>query len=323
MNRRAVILFLSLCLMCARPAAAGELFGFFGGTKDTSTKDGSYAWSMEYRESLGEHFAASLVYLNEGHLPNHHRDGHGAMLWARTNLLDRRLSLAVGAGPYYYFDTTEPPTGGYHNEHGFAAIVGLSATWYTKDSPWLVQLRLNSVTTKLSIDTATPMIGIGYQLDRPATPGPLVDVPSQAGKTTGNELTVLVGRTIVNSFSSEKAYAASVEYRRGLMRYLDGTIAWMYEEDNDMIRRHGLVMQLWLTRAFFDESLTLAYGMGPYLALDEYRTDVSSRFAELMLSMSASYRFSSRWAARVTWNRVATEYDNDTDIIMLGLGYRF
>ena len=111
-NRRAIFLFLSLCLMCARPAAAGELFGFFGGMKDTSTKDGSYAWSMEYRESLGEHFAASLVYLNEGHPPNHHRDGHGAMLWARTNLLDRRLSLAVGAGPYYYFDTTEPPTGG-------------------------------------------------------------------------------------------------------------------------------------------------------------------------------------------------------------------
>jgi len=321
-NRRAIILFLSLFLMCARSAAAGELFGFFGGTKDTSTKDSSYAWSMEYRESLGEHFAASLVYLNEGHLPNHHRDGHGAMLWARTNLLDRRLSLAVGAGPYYYFDTTEPPTGGYSNEHGLAAILGLSATWYT-NSPWLVQLRLNSITTKLSIDTVTPMIGVGYQLDRPATPGPLVDVPSQTGKTTDNELTVLVGRTIVNSFASEKSYATSVEYRRGLMRYLDGTIAWMYEGDNQQIRRNGLVMQLWLTRAFFDESLTLAYGMGPYLAVDEYRTDVSTRFAELMISMSASYRLSSRWAARVTWNRVATEYDNDTDIIMLGLGYRF
>lgn len=322
MSRCAIILFLSLCLMCARPASAGELFGFFGSMKNTSTQDSSYSWSMEYRESLGEHFAASLVYLNEGHVPNHHRDGHGAMLWARTNVLDRRLSLAAGAGAYYYFDTTQPPTGGYSNEHGLAAILGLSATWYT-NSPWLVQLRLNSVTTKLSIDTLSTMIGIGYQLDRPTTPGPLTDVSSQADKTTGNELTVYLGSRIANSFNSETSIATSVEYRRGLMRYLDGTIAWMYEGDNEMIRRNGLVMQLWLTRAFLDESLTLGYGMGPYFVLDEYREDVSTRFAELMLSMSASYRFTPRWAARVTWNRVVTGYDNDADIIMLGLGYRF
>ncbi|MBR8065882.1 hypothetical protein KDX32_22695 [Burkholderia ambifaria] len=36
-----------------------------------------------------------------------------------------------------------------------------------------------------------------------------------------------------------------------------------------------------------------------------------------------SPRISDRWLTRVTWNRVVTRYDRDTDVIQAGLGYRF
>ncbi|WP_257786756.1 hypothetical protein [Cupriavidus malaysiensis] len=42
-----------------------------------------------------------------------------------------------------------------------------------------------------------------------------------------------------------------------------------------------------------------------------------------MLSMSAGDRFCEHWLARVTWNRVVTGYDHDTDIFLAGIGYRF
>jgi hypothetical protein len=42
-----------------------------------------------------------------------------------------------------------------------------------------------------------------------------------------------------------------------------------------------------------------------------------------LVSLSASYRFTEHWAARVTWNRVVTRYSRDTDVLLGGVGYRF
>jgi len=42
-----------------------------------------------------------------------------------------------------------------------------------------------------------------------------------------------------------------------------------------------------------------------------------------LVSVTASYRFQPRWLARVLWNRIATDYNRDTDVFLLGMGYRF
>jgi len=41
------------------------------------------------------------------------------------------------------------------------------------------------------------------------------------------------------------------------------------------------------------------------------------------VSVSASYRLTQDWAARVTWSRVVTRYSRDTDVILGGIGYWF
>jgi hypothetical protein len=48
----------------------------------------------------------------------------------------------------------------------------------------------------------------------------------------------------------------------------------------------------------------------------------ANRFSGL-LSASASYRLSSRWLLRVSWNRSITGYDRDADVLLAGIGYRF
>ena len=91
-------------------------------------------------------------------------------------------------------------------------MFSMAATWYS-ESRWLFQLRTNWVTAGPSPDSLSAVAGIGYQLDPPLTPGPLPKEPPLREKTTDHEITMFLGRTIVNSFSSEHSEAVGIEYR--------------------------------------------------------------------------------------------------------------
>jgi hypothetical protein len=326
--RRFIVLM--LMLFSAGSASAGELFVFYGATNETGRQYDSFAYQVEYREGLGENAAFTVSYLNEGHVPNHHRDGLAPLtLWGRVNLLDRRLSLAVGAGPYLYADTMQMPPGPPSNEHGLGGLLGASATWYL-ESRLLFQARVNWVMTRHSIDTVTAVAGIGYQLDAPTKVGPLPTPPPQRERTTNNELTLFLGQTIVNNPGSPKSLAWSAEYRRGLLPYLDVTAAWLNEGENELIRRNGAITQLWLVRDFLGDHLTLGGGFGAYLAIDKRGGPPSgvegSAFASGIMSVTTSLRNLSldpNLTVRFVMNRILTNYSKDTDIFMLGLGYRF
>jgi hypothetical protein len=318
---------LLLTVLLSIPVSAQELFLLGGVVQNTATSDNDKAWQLEYREGLGENFAYSLTYLNEGHVPSHHRDGNAALLWTRVNLLDRRLSLAAGVGPYFYYDTTNAHgSDTYANRHGWGGMTSVAATWYT-DNRWLFQLRSNWVATNDSIDTFSTLIGIGYQLEAPSNPGPVASARPAANPVTDNELTLFGGTTIVNSFDSQSSGALGVEYRRGISRYLDWTVGWLYEGDNRLVRRNGLTTQLWAVKAFFDDSFALGVGGGAYIVIDRYQHLVENRDGRQALSglmtLTGSYRFHPDWNLRTSWNRIVTNYDRDTDVILGGVGYRF
>lgn len=313
-------------VLAVTPVSAQELYILGGATKDLDSHNRSYAWQLEYMEGFGEHFVGSISYLNEGHVPLHHRDGNTVQIWARANVLDRRLSLAAGAGPYYYYDTTSSSDGVSTNNHGLGGMFSLAATWYT-ESRLLLQLRANWVKTPGSIDTVTTVAGIGYQLAPPSTPGPLPKAPPQEKKTTNNEITMFVGRTIVNNNGSEHSAAASIEYRRGLLRHMDWTAAWLYEGDNRLNRRNGLSTQLWAVSAFMDDRFALGVGGGAYIAIDRYHNllpdNDGHRPVSGIVTLTGSYRFHPQWDVRTSWNRIVTNYNKDTDVILGGVGYRF
>jgi hypothetical protein len=325
-------LVLILLLVSVSPASGGELFVFYGNSSETGRQYDSFAYQVEYREGLGENAAVTVSYLNEGHLPNHHRDGLAPFtLWGRVNLLDRHLSLAVGAGPYLYADTTQTPLGLPSNEHGLGGLFGASATWYL-ESRLLFQARINWVMTRdrFDIDTVTAVAGIGYQLDDPVAVGPLLKPPSQRERTTNNELTLFLGQTVVNNPGNPKSIASCVEYRHGLFPYLDVTAALLNEGDNELIRRNGAITQLWLVRDFMGDHLALGGGFGAYLAIDKRGGPPpdkgGSAFASGIMSVTASLRnfsFNPDLTVRLMMNRIVTNYSKDTDIFLFGLGYRF
>jgi len=318
------IFFALLFIVLAYPAWAQEIFVNGGATQDAKTGTTALQWSVTYRQNLGEHAAFSFSYINEGHQPNHYRDGLAAQIWGRTTLLDPRLSLALGVGPFAYADTKVTTVRDvYEDAHGFGIISSGTATWHGL-SPFLLQARLNYIATQHSFDTFSGTFGIGYLLDaKPSQGSP--PKPAQSGEQTmDNEITLFLGQTVLNSTRGEKDTAMSVEYRRGLLRYVDWTISWLNEGDTRPIGRWGVATQLWAVRGFFDDHLALGIGAGPYFARDKYSGGDGQRNTIAGdLSFMAAYRFHPRFAIRAAFSRIITDYNRDTDVFLGGLVYRF
>jgi hypothetical protein len=309
------------------PAKAQELSLIGGKIQNNDNHDKSYTWAVEYLHALDENAAVSFSYLNEGHFPDNHRDGVSAQIWGRTRVNNTRLLLSAGIGPYTYFDTTiASHATSYADAHGWGGVLSLAATWYN-ESRWFYQLRANEIVANNNFNTLSITAGVGYQLEAPASPGPVITPHTFSGYTTSNELTVYLGSSVVNSFSSEQGLASAIEYRRGIDTFVDWSIAWMLESDQRLLRRNGVVSELWLSRDFLPHKLALSVGAGVYLAVDRYRNSQPGEGGDKnvsgIISTSASYRFNRHWLTRILWNRIATNYNRDTDIYLIGLGYRY
>jgi hypothetical protein len=225
-------------LALSGPMSAQELYALWGGQHTQSLDENTYSYSFEYLYNVNEHLVASFTWLNEGHVTNHHRDGHSVQLWYRWLTSDRRLTLSAGVGPYRYYDTTE--TEGQENStdaHGWGVMGSAAATWYFH-YPWVFQLRYNYTYTASSITTQTYQFGFGYQFDPSSGRGPVVP-PAEYGFTYSerNQVTAMGGESIVNNFHSPKGLAWAVEYRYRLTPYVDVTATVIDEGDASVVKR--------------------------------------------------------------------------------------
>jgi hypothetical protein len=313
MNARHV----AACIAAAAlPAGAQELGLALGGTRAHDPDDTSHAVIVSYAHRVVPHWLASYTYLNEGHVPSHHRDGHAAQLWYASNE-GEGFGVRAGAGPYRFFDTTVAETPqGFGNAHGWGALYSVAATWKPRGR-WLWSLRADHIRAGASFDTTMVTVGAAYPLDqdgsfaRNATPG--------AFGARNHEVNVMAGPTILNSFESESTLAKMLELRMAFTPSVRASIGILDEGRAGILDRHGVVGQLWLEPGFGGDLYTIGVGIGPYYASDERG---GSRWHAL-IGTTFSWHFSRAWSARITWNRVSSNYDRDSDIITAGLGYRF
>jgi hypothetical protein len=302
----------------AMPAGAQELVVGAGPVR--AEGEGTRGYSLAYFHRLAGPLLGSFTYLNEGHHPDHHRDGFGAQLWLEAGGAQSRFSLAAGAGPYRYFDTVRTSSGdGFEDHSGWAGLYSLAATW-RPSGRWFGQVRFNRVIARNSINTSSLMAGIGLRLDSDESSAAGASALASDGRR--NELLVFGGRTIMNSIADEKAPARAIEYRRELGREVSASVTLLDEGDTQIARRSGVVVQAWLEPSFQDDRLTLGVGAGPYLAYDRRRPG-NEAVIIAALSLTASWRIGDAWAARATFHRVVSFYHRDSDVFLLGLGYRF
>lgn len=307
---------LALCVLLGAGAQAhAQDVSLSAGRLDVTGKpDSSFAAALSYAHPVNQHLALSLTYLNEGHPQDHHRDAVSAQAWLRSKEVEQ--GLAFGAGANYYFDTARTATGDYHNDHGWAPMLSVAASWHFP-SRWFVQLQLDHVVKGSKDGSTALLIGTGYRFN--GVPG---DKLHLAGPSSDDTLTVSRGQTIVNSFDSERSRATAIEYRRALSPYVDGTLTLLKEGTTARTRRGGAAAQLWLIRSLTTNT-ELGMGAGPYVAIDLHEVDArQSRLAGLV-SIAARYHFSRRWLGQLGWNRVVTDYHRDADVLLFGLGLSY
>lgn len=302
---------------------------FLGGLlPETNSERSSYTWQIDYRQDFYRNFAASMAYINEGHLRQHHRDGTAWEAWGRLPFFQDRLSLSLGLGAYYFYDTQPLPGGDTLNVHGTAPIYSLSATGYLSNR-WFYRLMLNRISPAHEIKVNTLTVGAGFWFgqDKKPTPGKLGDAPNEQGYVTGNELTFFGGQSVVNTFLSQKALAYAGEYRRGVIPHLDWTASAIYEGDPKIIRRSGVASQLWFVNTFFNDRITVGGGLGPYIYIDHKHPVTADKKNPATIaplaSLTFSVRLSEHWIMRMIFDRVTSSYNRDADIFLLGLGYRW
>jgi hypothetical protein len=322
-------LYALVLLFCAGLKLPAQELTFLGGLLPaTESERSSYTWQLDYRQDFYPNFAASIAYINEGHLRSHHRDGTAGEVWGRLPLFKGRFSIELGAGAYEYFDTQPRPGGNTADVHGTAPIYSLSGTGYLSNR-WFYRILYNRISPSGQIQVNTLTVGAGFWFgeDRKPTPGKLGDAPEEYAYVTENELTAFGGQSVANTFLSQQARAYAAEYRRGLLPHLDWTISGIYEGDPVIIRRSGFATQLWAVNTFFGERITVGAGLGPYFFLDhKHPTTLGQKIPGAvapMASLTISTRLSEHWILRLIFDRVMTNYNRDSDIFLLGLGYRW
>ncbi len=292
-------------------------------------------WELQYLQEPVPDLGVSFSYLNEGQyrtpdepVPWHHaRDGAAAQIWAMTpaRWLDP-FQLAVGAGPYVYFDTqSEPPPLGYRDYHGVAEMYTGSLRYFTHYG-WFVRLDLIEIHAPGSPDARLLELGVGYRSK--SLTGPAYSGSSQGESTLPEyreQLAVLAGRTGDSNWNATQSAAYGVEYRHGLSTHVDLSATWLSEADGVTGRHDGVAGQIWLTDRFFSRRFAVGIGAGPYVALRSHVAEDGEEapHAQGVVAMTASLQLSRRLAARVIWDRAFTNDNLDRDIVLGGLAWNW
>lgn len=318
----------ALALTCFSSLQAQELSLLGGGMSTRDVHYSTYSWQLDYRQDFTRYLAGSFAYINEGHVVGHHRDGTAFEGWLRLPLLKGQVALSAGAGSYFYCDTQPLGNGDAADVHGTAFITSLSAN-VTLSHRWFLKGTYNRIDPHSDIKTNTTVVGLGFWFgrERKPTAGKLGDAPEQYSYVTPNEITVFGGQSIVNSLFSEHALAYAAEYRRGLMPHIDWTVSAIYEGDPKVTRRDGVATQIWAVNTFSHEKVCVGAGVGPYVYIDRRHpsphTLSNPAAATPLVSLSVATKLDDHWLARIIFNRVTTNYNRDSDIILVGLGYRW
>jgi hypothetical protein len=239
--------------------------------------------------------------------------------------LSNRITLNVGGGPFYYYDTVfAQNSGGYADAHGWAWLASLDATiqpW--KSGPWshlFIEVRLDYTAPAKSIQTTSVGLGLGYR--------GFSDIhkadPNSAEGFAANEIVASYWKTVTNSLnsSSHTSRAEAIDYRRQIWHELRASVGFLNEGDTRLIRRNGIMAEGWLEPSFGSGLWSIGAGFGFYSAIDKYRPAPGRHVSEVV-SATVSVRPIKNLDIRFLWHRIVTDYNRDADILLWGLGYRF
>ncbi len=139
-----------------------QLTALVGWTELNSLRSpGAVAEGVEYRHGFGPYIDGTLSWIDEGHTALDTRQGVAAQVWLRRSFFDDRLSLGVGAGPYYALDTER--VSGATDRGGRVSILLTMSASYNVAKHWTVRASWNRVMTTYDRDSDIYLAGVGYR----------------------------------------------------------------------------------------------------------------------------------------------------------------
>jgi hypothetical protein len=317
---------ITVLLAVASTCVHGEtLLALAGITNPDSSATNTYAWQFELQEPMSRYLGGSLSWLNEGHVPYHHRDGVATQLWLTAPRWLDRFVFSAGAGPYIYFDTkTASSDRGYSDIHSAAALVSASL-WVDLRSSWFLSLRVNDVLAPGDFNSTMWLLGGGYHFGG-------FEHGDAANRGAGTsvayarqQVQVFAGTMIYNQLESHSDRTVGLEYRLALLPWAAWSASWFYNPVNASAQRDQVASQLWLVDTLMGGKLSLSAGLGVYTPLGSRPEGAANNPASLsgLSALRAEWNWSSRSSVILSWHRSFTNDDDDRDIITLGYGFRF
>ena len=283
-----ILLGLLVCSFCG----AQELSIYKGQTKEKTTNQQSFSYEIDYRQLVNDVSGFSVLYLNEGHFPNHHKDLFGLETYSEM-FISQNVSFSVGVGVGYICDTQNTK-----DTHTFGLLSTGSLTYYYDTI--FSRFTINQVNLSNNNKTTTYLLGFGYT-KQPITKKIEPD-------NTDRELSVLYGASVLNAPGcfSQKAY--DIKYTKNITP----NVSMNYSFINEGFRK-GIAVQL-QTNTNLTDTMKIGVSAGPY-----FIPDTSS----YIVSFIADKQINSKIKIKTSFNRIITNTNKDTDIFLAGIGYNF
>jgi hypothetical protein len=312
-------------LAVAASSAHSETLMALGGVNQPDNHATStYAWQFEYQESISSWLAASLSWLNEGHLPDDSRDGATAQLWVRTPKW-HDLAFSFGAGPYLYFDTEARAAGStYSDAHGVGGIATASVAADLGKS-WFMSLNANGIYTPGDVHTYAFLLGVGYRfapLDRSLS----ADADSAGAWLSGRQqLQAFGGMKIFNDLNAQQRETFGADYHLALNHVVAWSATWFDDPGSPRSLHDRAASQFWLFHDIDPAHLSLSVGLGGYYQFGTPPVPATTTFERIsgLTGIRAEWEWARQFSLIFTWYRKFTTDNTDRDLLTLGVGCRF
>lgn len=262
-----------------------------------------------------------IVYVNEGHPDNNHRDGY-ALQWTGVAGAGGRLSGEFGIGPYFSMNTTVVD-GRQLDDPRWGLLLGAALRLRLSGAPDGAHVRLgfNHVRMPGVHNSNSLMVGVGRQF------GPVAQARDDGARPLW--LGLSAGAAVTSMPGSATARAAVLDAGSDLNH---GQAHWAWSarflfegDDGSRVDRRGVAGQLWYVQEV-TPGFSMRAGIGPYLTRNR-REDpglpVPAR-RNVLISLQAERALSDRTRLYFDFGRVKTFLRmDDRDLFLIGIRKRF
>ncbi|PUA18502.1 hypothetical protein [Glaciimonas sp. PCH181] len=270
------------------------------------------------RLSAAEAPRLDIVYYNEGHPDNNHRDGYALQMVFRKKI-QPYLNIEFGAGPYFSMNRTTAVSGVESDDARVGALFSLALLASLDHySPGLsLRVGYNHVIMPGAPSSDALIVGIGKEFDTV-----VAYAPDQPGLTSGSVwLAGSVGFAQTNQSGPGKRLSYAIDAKKYYGHWAISVSGVDEGSDGVRVDRRGIAAQAWYVQSI-SENWGISFGAGPYFAANQ--REFGNWTTNGLMTLEVDRNIGKNFKAFIDFGRVVTfRNKNDADLLTLGISRKF